>query len=86
MTEDEALKLARECAAEAYRETCPGYEFDETTPFDADDAAVQSALLAIRRTEERCAEIVEAHITFGNRKDVIKILAAIRSGGPHEQG
>lgn len=69
---DAQMKLARECAAKAYRDADPtdalaGYV--EAGEMD-DDEAVQSALLAIQATEaraqglvdaerERCARIVE---------------------------
>ena len=56
------MKLARECAAKAYRDADPtdalaGYV--EAGEMD-DDEAVQSALLAIQATEARAQGLVEA--------------------------
>ena len=59
---DAQMKLARECAAKAYRDADPtdalaGYvEAGEME----DDEAVQSALLAIQATEARAQGLVEA--------------------------
>lgn len=59
---DAQMKLARECAAKAYRDAdqtdaLAGYV--EAGEMD-DDEAVQSALLAIQATEARMAAAVEA--------------------------
>ena len=59
---DAQMKLARECAAKAYRDADPtdalaGYV--EAGEMD-DDEAVQSALLAIQATEARAQGLVDA--------------------------
>jgi len=79
------MKLARECAAKAYRDADPtdalaGYV--EAGEMD-DDEAVQSALLAIQATEARAQGLVDAmhEIAAGFSEDApiaMKALATWR--------
>lgn len=96
MTPEQKLEMARECAAVALRNRnmpSPSIEANDIENGNRDEhSAVQSALLAIERMQERvraeterCARIAEGHVNRPLHLLPKTIAAAIRET-PHAEG